>query len=509
MPKVSTAKQLLKGSVTRVSQTLVSIIVAFFMMPFLIHELGDHWYGVWTVVGSLAAAYHLFDMGMASAVTRYVSHSFSLNDDDGANTTINTSVAIYLSIAAVIAILTVAVSFIARGFIEAESDKDIVQLLVLIIGTSVACEFPFNALAGIAQAKLRFHHVAITRIVVTLLGALLTWWFISQGHGVVTLAVIAFGTARLSNIIYFAICRSAFPNMTFSKKFISGSKGRELFGYSIWSFVIAIAHQLRNNVDSFVIAGFLSAATVPHYVIGQRLVDYIIQLLSQATNMFTPIFTGYHAQGNITELREKLLFITRINLVLVMIASSGMFIFGQAFISLWMGPDYAIAYWVMVILLTGRMLSVVNLTLTTTLYAVNRHRLLAKIEVVEVVMNLLLSLVLVQYFGIIGVAMGTMIPQLFLRIFVLPVYACRAIGIPVRDYFLCLARPLASVITPLAAIYYWIQTGPQVESYIEIMTYAVIMSVFTGIAGLKFGFSREQQSELRKLLPGKHLRALV
>ena len=479
------------------------------MMPFLIHELGDHWYGVWTVVGSLAAAYHLFDMGMASAVTRYVSHAFSLNDDDGANTTINTSVAIYLSIATVIFLLSVTASFIARSFIETETDKDIVQLLVLIIGTSVALEFPFNALAGIAQAKLRFHHVAITRIFVTLLGALLTWWFISHGCGVVTLAVIAFGTARISNIIYFIICRSAFPQMAFSKKFISLSKGRELFSYSIWSFVIAIAHQLRNNVDSFIVAGFLSAATVPHYVIGQRLVDYAIQLLSQATNMFTPIFTGYHAQGNNTELHEKLLFITRINLVLALVASSGMFIFGQAFISLWMGPDYAIAYWVMVILLTGRMLSVVNLTLTTTLYAVNRHRLLAKIEVIEVVLNLLLSLVLVQYFGIIGVAMGTTIPQLFLRIFVLPVFACHAINMPVRTYFLCLTRPIASIITPLAAMYFWIQTSVQVESYIEILLYGFIMTLVTGIAALKFGFSRKQRSELCKLLPGKQLRALV
>lgn len=504
---MSTAKALIKGSVTRVSQTLISILVAFFMMPFLIHELGDHWYGVWTVVGSLAAAYHLFDMGMASAVTRYVSQSFSLNDDDGANMTINTSIAIYLAIAAVIVILTFVASFISRSFIDSESEKDVVQLLVLIIGTSVAFEFPFNALAGIAQAKLRFHHVAITRIFITLLGAGLTWWFISQGHGVVALAVIAFSTARLSNFIYFMICRSAFPRMEFSRKFISWPKGRELFSYSIWSFVIAIAHQLRNNVDNFVIAGFLSAASVPHYAIGQRLVDYAIQLLSQATNMLTPIFTGYHAQGNETELHKKLLFITRINLVLALIASSGMIIFGQTFISLWVGPDYAIAYWVMVTLLAGRMLSVINLTLTTTLYAANNHRILAKIEVIEVILNLLLSLALVQFYGIIGVALGTTIPQLVLRIFVLPVYACRAINMPVLDYFLCLTRPLAAAALPLIIIHVSLKVHSQVESYLEIMAYALLMLLITGFASLKFGFSRDQQAELRNLLPGKHLKA--
>ncbi len=479
------------------------------MMPFLIHELGDHWYGVWTVVGSLAAAYHLFDMGMASAVTRYVSQSFSLNDDDGANMTINTSIAIYLAIAAVIVILTFVTSFISRSFIDSESEKDVVQLLVLIIGTSVAFEFPFNALAGIAQAKLRFHHVAITRIVITLLGAGLTWWFISQGHGVVALAVIAFSTARLSNFIYFMICRSAFPRMEFSRRFISWPKGRELFSYSIWSFVIAIAHQLRNNVDNFVIAGFLSAASVPYYAIGQRLVDYVIELLSQATNMFTPIFTGYHAQGKSAELHEKLLFITRINLVLALISSSGLFIFGQAFISLWVGPDYAVAYWVMVILISGRMLSVINLTLTTTLYAVNQHSILAKIEVVEVVLNLVLSLCLVQFFGIIGVALGTTIPQLLLRTFVLPMYACHAIAMPVKDYFICLIRPIAAVALPLVIVHFWIEMTVEIDSYFDIITYAAVMVLTTGFVSLKFAFSRQQLAELRSLLPRNRLRTLV
>lgn len=169
---MSTAIELLKGSVTRVSQTFVSIIVAFFMMPFLIHQLGDHWYGIWTVIGSLAAAYHLFDMGMASAVTRYVSRAFGLKNDQQANETINTALLIYLAIAAVIILASIAASFASRLFIDSESDKDIIQLLVLIIGVSVALEFPFNALAGVASAKLKFHQVALTRISVTVLGPL-------------------------------------------------------------------------------------------------------------------------------------------------------------------------------------------------------------------------------------------------------------------------------------------------------------------------------------------------
>lgn len=506
---MSTAIALLKGSVTRVSQTFVSILVAFFMMPFLIHELGDHWYGIWTVVGSLAAAYHLFDMGMASAVTRYVSRSFGLKDDHQANVTINTALIIYIAIAGVIILASIAASFASRTFIDTESDKDLVQILVLIIGVSVALEFPFNALAGVASAKLRFHQVALTRIAMTLLGAGLTWWFISRGYGIVALAVITFCTARISNLLYLLICKSAFPALKVSRKLASRENSKELFQYSAWSFVIAIAYQLRNNVDNFVVAGFLSAASVTHYAIGLRLVDYLAQFLSQATNMFVPIFTAYHAQDNKQELHSKLLFITRLNLVLALIAGGGLVIFGDAFIARWMGPDYSDAYWVMVILLIGRMIGFANHPLNSAMYAANKHSIVAKIDVVEVGFNLGLSLILVQYYGLIGVALGTMIPLLVMRLFVLPLFACRAIEMPVRDYYLCMARPLLAIATPLAIIFYWIHTDVQPDGYPDIFGFAVLMSLICGAVGVKLAFSAAEKTELRKLVPGRRLKSLI
>ncbi|PHQ16208.1 hypothetical protein CLH61_03725 [Marinobacter profundi] len=506
---MSTATTLLKGSITRVSQTFISILVAFFMMPFLIHELGDHWYGIWTVVGSLAAAYHLFDMGMASAVTRYVSSAFGKKDNQEANSIINTALVIYVVIALIIILVSIAASYSSRLFFETGSDKDLVQTLVLIIGTSIALEFPFNALAGVANAKLRFHQVALTRIAMTLLGAGLTWWYISQGHGLLALAIITFVTARISNVLYLIICKSAFPGLKFSRKSASWESGRELFQYSAWSFVIAIAYQLRNNVDNFVVAGFLSAASVTHYAVGLRLVDYIAQFLGQATNMFVPIFTGYHAQGNNQELHSKLLFITRINLVLALIAGGGLVIFGQAFISRWMGPDYSDAYWVMVILLVGRMIGFANHPLNSAMYATNKHSIVAKIDIVEVIFNLMLSLILVQYLGLIGVALGTMIPLLLLRLFVLPLFACRAIEMPVKDYYLCMARPLIAICVPLVITFIWVRSSAQVTSYPEIIVSSIVMSFICAAAGMKLAFSPSERTELRKLIPGKKLKYLI
>src|SRR5437879_12085953 len=56
---------------------VVSIGVAFFLSPFIVHRLGNVAYGIWTLVNSMIAYMGLLDLGMRGAVTRFVSRYHS------------------------------------------------------------------------------------------------------------------------------------------------------------------------------------------------------------------------------------------------------------------------------------------------------------------------------------------------------------------------------------------------------------------------------------------------
>src|SRR5439155_6282785 len=89
MPKVSTheswcwRRPMLKAP--RVGRSVVlnwlslavSIGVAFFLSPFIVHRLGNVAYGIWTLVNSMIAYMGLLDLGMRGAVTRFVSRHHS------------------------------------------------------------------------------------------------------------------------------------------------------------------------------------------------------------------------------------------------------------------------------------------------------------------------------------------------------------------------------------------------------------------------------------------------
>ncbi len=110
---------------------------------------------------------------------------------------------------------------------------------------------------------------------------------------------------------------------------------------------------------------------------------------------------------------------------------------GDAFISLWMGEKYGAAcYGVLVVLTCAAAANISQYTSTQVLQGIARHGGTAYVTIVEAAANVALSIALVKRYGIIGVAVGTLVPMLCSNLVVIPWYACRVIGLsPGRFYW--------------------------------------------------------------------------
>jgi O-antigen/teichoic acid export membrane protein len=126
---------------------------------------------------------------------------------------------------------------------------------------------------------------------------------------------------------------------------------------------------------------------------------------------------------------------------------------GASFIGIWMGPAYAGP--------AGAVLTVLALPVwalagfhvaTATMIGINQHRGLIPIFVCEAFMNVLLSIALVRYLGIVGVAWGMALPRLIVSLFVGPLYIRRHARVPLRAYWTqTLLRPAVGMI-PFALV---------------------------------------------------------
>jgi O-antigen/teichoic acid export membrane protein len=100
----------------------------------------------------------------------------------------------------------------------------------------------------------------------------------------------------------------------------------------------------------------------------------------------------------------------------------------------WLGPKKAPAMAgaipIIQILAVAVAIRVGNATGNTVLKGAGEHRLLAFVNLATGVGNLILSVLLIHRFGLIGVAVGTLIPIAFTAFFILYPASCRRVGLP-------------------------------------------------------------------------------
>lgn len=499
----STAQKLFKSSVSRTLLMVANIGVSFFMTPFIIGKLGDEWYGIWVILGTMVGYYYLIDMGMATAVTRYMSHYIAKKETESANRVINTSLVIYCLMAAVIILATVVIGYMADYVVTDPGKLYIIRTSILVIGLNLAIEFPLKAFSGIIGAYVRYDLLAYGHFFTLVLNTALTVFFLNRGHGVVTLFIIVFVCNQISNLLFYFVSRRLFKGMRIGLKYFEREKVRDLFGYSIWSFLNQIGDQVRFKIDSFVIVWLLTAGHVTHYVIGARLAEYFMSLVLRATNMLVPVFTRLHAEGNHEEIRGKLLFMTKVNAVLAVFGGGVIMIVGRPFIARWMGEGYLDAYPVLVVLTISVMVEIIQTPANNILYAISRHRYLAYVNVAEAAVNLVLSIFLIKRYGLIGAAVGTAVPLVISRLFIIPLYAGSCIGLGMSEYYRNLSVTVFFTAAYMAVFFMLTRGLLSAPSYVSILLACISSVPVYLVAIIYISFTKSERALIRTMLPSR------
>jgi O-antigen/teichoic acid export membrane protein len=108
-----------------------------------------------------------------------------------------------------------------------------------------------------------------------------------------------------------------------------------------------------------------------------------------------------------------------------------------------MGASYLDAVLPLIILRIVSSFDIGQTSSVQILYAMAKHKFYAYINLGEGVINFMLTLILVKLYGIAGVAVGTAIPFLIVRCFIMPPYVCSLLKISKKKYYIQLVKLIA------------------------------------------------------------------
>jgi O-antigen/teichoic acid export membrane protein len=425
---------LIRGSFFRVLNPVLNIVVAFFMIPFVINAIGDRWYGLWILVGTLVGYYGFFELGISTANERFISRALGKEDEEEKNRVFNTSLFIFCLVGILALIASGVIALISPRFMDNPDDVKVFRAVIMFVGLNMAMSFPARGFYGFLYAHYRYDIVYAVGIVNLLIRTGLIVLFLGRGHGIIALAIITLCSDSFQYVVTLIYVRIKYPSTRINPIMASKEITRMLLGYSFFSFIANIAKQFRFQIAAFIITAFLGLTFVTHFNIGSRVAAYYLMLVTNAIALMKPVFSNLEGQGDFEQIRDKYIFSVKLNAIMSIFIGGSILIYGKAFILRWMGTEYLDSYHVLAILTVGLIFGTLQIAPISMLFGISKHKFYAILMMAEAAANILLSIVLIQRYGIIGVALGTTIPMLITHIFILPVYANRVIEFPFARY---------------------------------------------------------------------------
>jgi O-antigen/teichoic acid export membrane protein len=239
----------------------------------------------------------------------------------------------------------------------------------------------------------------------------------------------------LAAFVYRRNAFRVFPELHMKLSLFRRRRLREVTGFSVYASIIDWANKLNYQVDQVIIGMFLGSAAVAVWAPAERIISGVQRLTNQLNGVLFPTIVDSDTSQLRLRLQQILLQGTRISLAMVVPVSMALVLLAEPLIRAWLGKQAdAVAGCVPVlqILAVAVAVRVGSATGTTILKGTGKHRLLAWVNLSTGVVNAALSVLVIKYYGLIGVAWSTLVPIAFSSAFILYPAACRRVGVPLR-----------------------------------------------------------------------------
>jgi len=412
--------------------TFVELATGVFMLPFNTSHLGQSAYGLWVLTASITVYFSMLNLGYAEALVKFVAEYRAKRDSTRLNEIVSTMFFVFAGVGLLAYGIAAVLASNLRVFLNLSPEQARTgKYLLLIISAYIACGFPFSVFGAVANGFQRRYLNGVIAITTHLLVAVVNVVVLLLGYGLVELVACTTAIRLLSYLGYRLNAYRVFPALRVSTRYLRLSRLKELTAFSVFMFLIDLANKLNYATDVVVVGAFLSTAAVATWAVAQRLTDITKGLTDQFNYTLFPLVVDRATVGDDERLQVILLHGTRFSLAMVLPVCTLLGLFAEQIVSLWVGPRFNDSVPIIRILAVIVIVRVGNSTAMSLLRGGGKHRVLTASNLTIAIANVVLSVILVQRYGLIGVALGTLIPLAVVCVFVLFPVACRTVNLGV------------------------------------------------------------------------------
>lgn len=403
-------KQIKIGAVLSYSSIGMSILVGLLYTPWMVEQIGESSYGLYTLANSLITLF-LFDFGLSTATSRFISKYVAEGNYEKANSLLGAIYKLYVLIDAIICAALIIVFFSLEYIYISLSPEELQTFKVVYCisaGYSVI-SFPFVTLNGVLTSFEKFIQLKFAEIIQRFLSIGLTFAVLYHGLGLYALVASHALTGLIMLVYKCILVRKYTPARAVFRSHDVGLY-RSLFSFSLWSTVALLAQRLIFTITPTLLGIVSDTTQIAIFGIVTTIEGYCYTITTAINGMFLPKISRIYAKDSSgKELMPLMLKVGRFQFFLNGLLVVGFIVLGQSFVRLWMGESFSDAYYgIVLVILPGLFYNSLQVG-KTAMVVQNKVKEQAYIAVVCGVLNIAISLVVSYFWGAVGACVSIFI----------------------------------------------------------------------------------------------------
>ena len=460
---LNSSNQIKVGAIISYAALFLNILIGLLYTPWMINSIGKEDYGLYTLAMSVISLF-VFDFGLGSAITRFVSKYLAEGRQDKVNALLGLVFKLYLIGDLIVLLSLIVIYFFLPHIYQGLTAGEMERFKVVYLMASAFCvlSFPFIPLNGIITSYEKFIQLKSCDLFHKLIIVVLMSGCLLMGGGLYSLVIVN----SIAGIIVILMKLSVLGKKNIARikwRYWDRTELRSVLSFSVWVTVILLAQRCIFNIAPSILAIFATSSAITILGLANTLEGYTFSFANAINGMFLPKVSRMVANGSREEILRLMIRIGRIQIYIIGLMCVGLICVGREFIHVWLGPEFDDVYTCALLIILPSFLQLPQEIGNTTIVAEGYVKLQAYAFLLMALVNMLLAFPLTKYFGVKGLCTSIMIAYV-VRTVVLDIIFYKTLHIDVfgffkESYVKILPSLAVVIIACLAFNHFFTQTG--------------------------------------------------
>lgn len=442
-----------KNFLSKIIFTIINIGLGFLVTPILIKFLGKEEFSLYKLTFDWLSSIGFVEQVITSSALAIIANANIGNRDQYTSKAFKK----FFTFSLFFIFLAIIITPLLPYFYQITENKKLDVQISFIIGSLSFIFIPTTVFRIWIEFKEKSYLLNRFRIIQNIITAILSIALAWLTYGIIgQFIALFFGQFFFSAFLFYYFTK----NRTKEQSIVQNDTNSPEFNLQFKnsnkdSLLLSLSSKLSFFSDTLILGFFVSPVQILGFSLTQKLPQMILENVQSLGNSAWASLIDIHRNDGVTKFQEKLLSLTRVTIFLTISLCLPLLFLNKSFIRIWVGEEHFMGFALTAIaILNVYFMSIFSLW-GWCLSGDGKIKIQIPIYFYNALVNIISSLILIQFFGILGPVLGTLIGFITVYLYMIPKSLQKVFQISTKQLKIEILTPLIIllVLIPIANVW--------------------------------------------------------